>query len=79
MLILIVILLQMQVPRVAQYKQVYVLKKADVPINAENYRELLLYGIISPSPLTLLQLSSTVEQVIVKTSVAVSYFCYAVF
>ncbi|KAM9852522.1 dynein axonemal heavy chain 11 [Aulostomus maculatus] len=42
-------------------KQIYILKKRNVQINSENYRKLLLFGFLSPSPL--LQLSSTVEQV----------------
>ncbi len=80
------ILFLMQVPHVGQNKQSYILKKAVVPINAENYRELMLFGLLSPSPL--LQLSSTVEQVIVRSCIihlshnshavvyAVSCFCY---
>ncbi|XP_070822029.1 dynein axonemal heavy chain 11 [Chaetodon trifascialis] len=52
-----------EVPPVAQNKQIYILKKTVAPISAENYRELLLFGLLSPSPL--LQLSSTVEQVCV--------------
>lgn len=55
----------MQVPPVAQNQQIYVLKKRDVPISAENCRE-LQFGLLSPSPL--LQLSSTVEQVTVLAS-----------
>ncbi|XP_023280705.1 dynein heavy chain 11, axonemal-like [Seriola lalandi dorsalis] len=51
------------VPSVAQNKKIYFLKKRVDPINSENYRELLLYGLLSPSPL--LQLSSTIEQVCV--------------
>lgn len=54
----------MQVPHVAHNKQIYILKKMAVPINAENYRELLLFGLMSSSPL--LQFSSTVEQVTVS-------------
>ncbi|KAM8734967.1 dynein axonemal heavy chain 11 [Acanthopagrus schlegelii] len=50
-----------EVTPVAQNRQVYILKKAVVSINAENYRELLLFGLLSPSPLQ--QLSNTVEQV----------------
>ncbi|XP_071372237.1 dynein axonemal heavy chain 11 isoform X2 [Centroberyx affinis] len=42
-------------------KEVYVLKKRVVPLNSENCRELLLFGLLSPSPLP--QLSNTVEQV----------------
>ncbi|KAM9352911.1 dynein axonemal heavy chain 11 [Symphorus nematophorus] len=52
-----------EVPPIGQNKPIYILKKTLVPINAENYRELLLFGLLSPS--TLLQLSSTVEQVCV--------------
>ncbi|XP_056236518.1 dynein axonemal heavy chain 11 isoform X2 [Seriola aureovittata] len=52
-----------EVPSVAQNKKIYFLKKRVDPINSENYRELLLYGLLSPSPL--LQLSSTIEQVCV--------------
>lgn len=57
----------MQVTHVAQNKQIYIIKKRVVPVNSENYRELLLFGLLSPSPL--LQLSSTVEQVIVIPSI----------
>ncbi|XP_074510014.1 dynein axonemal heavy chain 11 [Sebastes fasciatus] len=53
-----------EIPSVAQDKHIYILKKRVVPINSENCRELLLFGLQSPSPL-LLQLSSTVEQVCV--------------
>lgn len=53
----------MQISPVAQNKTMYFLKKRAHPINSENYREQLLFGLLSPSPL--LQLSSTVEQVIV--------------
>lgn len=53
----------MQVSSVAHNKQIYILKKTVVPVNAENYRELLLFGLLSASPV--LQLSSTVEQVTV--------------
>ncbi|KAG7242136.1 hypothetical protein INR49_024182, partial [Caranx melampygus] len=52
-----------EVPPAAQNKTIYFLKKCGHPINSENYRELLLFGLLSPSPL--LQLSSTVEQVCV--------------
>ncbi|XP_034410206.1 dynein heavy chain 11, axonemal [Cyclopterus lumpus] len=52
-----------EVPPVTQNKQIYILKKRVVPVTAENYRELLLFGLQSSSPL--LQLSSTVEQVCV--------------
>ncbi|XP_032374898.1 dynein heavy chain 11, axonemal isoform X1 [Etheostoma spectabile] len=52
-----------EVPPVSQNKQVYILKKRVVPVNSENYKELLLFGFLSPSPL--LQLSSIVEQVCV--------------
>ncbi|TKS81941.1 Dynein heavy chain 17, axonemal [Collichthys lucidus] len=48
-----------EAPSVAQDKQIYMLKKTVIPINAENYRELLLFGFLSPSPL--LQLSSTIR------------------
>ncbi|KAI3360460.1 hypothetical protein L3Q82_002355 [Scortum barcoo] len=52
-----------EVPPVAQNKHIYILKKTVVPISAENCREHLLFGLLSPS--ALLQLSSTVEQVCV--------------
>ncbi|XP_028435224.1 dynein heavy chain 11, axonemal isoform X2 [Perca flavescens] len=52
-----------EVPPVSQNKHIYILKKRVVLVNSENYRELLLFGLLSPSPL--LQLSSTVEQVCV--------------
>ncbi|GAA6224990.1 dynein heavy chain 11, axonemal-like isoform X1 [Lates japonicus] len=52
-----------EAPSVAQNKEIYFLKKRVDAINSENYRELLLFGLLSPSPL--LQLSSTVEQVFV--------------
>lgn len=52
---------QMQVPPVAQNKQMYFLKKRADPVDCDNYRELLLCGLLSPS--LLLQLTSTVEQV----------------
>ncbi|XP_067457869.1 dynein axonemal heavy chain 11 isoform X1 [Thunnus thynnus] len=52
-----------EVPPLSRNKQIYILKKRVVPINSENYRELLLFGFLSPSPL--LQLSNTVEQVCV--------------
>ncbi|XP_071325394.1 dynein axonemal heavy chain 11 isoform X2 [Trachinotus anak] len=50
-----------EVAPVAQNKKIYFLKKRVDPINSENYRALLHFGLLSPSPL--LQLSSTVEQV----------------
>lgn len=53
----------MQVSHVAQSKHVYILKKKNVLINSENYKDVLLFGLVSPPPL--LQLSCTVEQVIV--------------
>uniref|UniRef100_A0A667Y5V4 Dynein axonemal heavy chain 11 n=1 Tax=Myripristis murdjan TaxID=586833 RepID=A0A667Y5V4_9TELE len=46
---------------VTQNKEVYILKKRLVPLNSENCRELLLFGLMSPSPLP--QVSHTVEQV----------------
>ncbi|XP_042345657.1 dynein axonemal heavy chain 11 [Plectropomus leopardus] len=52
-----------EVPHVAQNKHIYIIKKRAVPSSSENYRDLLLFGLLSPSPL--LQLSSTVEQVCV--------------
>lgn len=64
---------EMQAPPVAQNKQIYILKKTVIPINAENYRELLLFGFLSPSPL--LQLSSTIEQVIVISSTCYMLLC----
>lgn len=56
----------MQAPPVAQNKEIYFLKKRVDAINSENYKEFLLFGLLSPSPL--LQLSSTIEQVTVKPS-----------
>lgn len=56
-------LFQMQVPPTAQNKIIYFLKKRCDPIDSDNYRGLLLFGLLSPSPL--LQLASTVEQVTV--------------
>ncbi|XP_069552287.1 dynein axonemal heavy chain 11 [Brachyistius frenatus] len=50
-----------EVPDAAQSKQIYILKKRVVPVNSENFRELLLFGLLSPPPL--LQLSCTVEKV----------------
>ncbi|XP_030250577.1 dynein heavy chain 11, axonemal isoform X3 [Sparus aurata] len=50
-----------EVTPVAQNKHIYILKKEVVSINAENYRALLLFGLLSSSPLQ--QLSNTVEQV----------------
>ncbi|XP_035799351.2 dynein axonemal heavy chain 11 [Amphiprion ocellaris] len=50
-----------EVPPVAQNKQIYILKSRVVPITSENYRELLLFGDLSPAPL--LQMSCTIEQV----------------
>lgn len=61
------ILLLTQVPSTAHNDQIYILKKSPVPINAENFRDLLLFGRLSPSPL--LQLSSTVKQVTITTSI----------
>lgn len=61
------ILFLMQASSVARNKQIYILKKTVVPINAENYRELLLFGLLSASPV--LQLSSTIEQVTVIPSI----------
>lgn len=58
------IVFQIQVSNGAENKQIYTLKKRDVPINSENYKDLMLFGLLSPSPL--LQLSCTVEQVILK-------------
>ncbi|XP_047455882.1 dynein axonemal heavy chain 11 [Mugil cephalus] len=52
-----------EAPHVAQNKNLYILKKKGVAINSENYRELLLFGLLSPPPF--LQLSCTVEQVCV--------------
>uniref|UniRef100_UPI0037E727D7 dynein axonemal heavy chain 11 n=1 Tax=Semicossyphus pulcher TaxID=241346 RepID=UPI0037E727D7 len=52
-----------EVPTVAQNKQIYILKKTNVAVTAENYKEHLLFGLLSPSLLR--QLSSTVEQVCV--------------
>ncbi|CAB1446422.1 unnamed protein product, partial [Pleuronectes platessa] len=46
-----------------QNKKIYFLKKRCEPVSCENYRELLLFGLLSPSPL--LQLSTIVEQVCV--------------
>nr|XP_019948992.1 PREDICTED: dynein heavy chain 11, axonemal [Paralichthys olivaceus] len=46
-----------------QNKKIYFLKKRCDPVSCENYRELLLFGLLSPSPL--LQLSTIVEQVCV--------------
>ncbi|KAI9536522.1 hypothetical protein NQZ68_032317 [Dissostichus eleginoides] len=48
------------VPAGAQNRHIYILKKRVAPITSDNCRELLLFGLQSPSPL--LQLSSTVEQ-----------------
>ncbi|KAM4600952.1 dynein axonemal heavy chain 11 [Polymixia lowei] len=50
-------------PPAAQTKEVYVLKKRAVPLSSDNCRELLLFGLLSPSPLP--QLSNTIEQVCV--------------
>ncbi|KAM3614782.1 uncharacterized protein V6R79_018954 [Siganus canaliculatus] len=50
-----------EVSHVTQTMQIHVRKKTAVSVHAENYREHLLFGLLSPSPL--LQLSSTVEQV----------------
>uniref|UniRef100_A0A7N8XYV6 Dynein axonemal heavy chain 11 n=1 Tax=Mastacembelus armatus TaxID=205130 RepID=A0A7N8XYV6_9TELE len=44
-------------------KQIYILKKRADPVDPDNYRELLVFGLLSASPL--LQLSSTIEQVCV--------------
>ncbi|XP_061771898.1 dynein axonemal heavy chain 11 [Nerophis ophidion] len=52
-----------KVPLTAKSNHIYTIKKRDVPITPENYRELLLFGVLSPSPL--LQLSITVEQICV--------------
>ncbi|KAL6109087.1 dnah11 [Pungitius sinensis] len=54
-----------EVPLDTQNKQIYILKKRIVPVISENYRELLLFGLQSPSSQLTLQLSSTVEQVCV--------------
>ncbi|XP_034084207.1 dynein heavy chain 11, axonemal [Gymnodraco acuticeps] len=51
------------VPAGAQNRHIYILKKRVALITSDNCRELLLFGLQSPSPL--LQLSSTVEQVCV--------------
>ncbi|KAM9310019.1 dynein axonemal heavy chain 11 [Pholidichthys leucotaenia] len=50
-----------EVPDFGQNNQIYVLKKRDVHVDVENFRELLLLGLLSPSPL--LQLSCTLKQV----------------
>ncbi|KAM3873375.1 dynein axonemal heavy chain 11 [Diretmus argenteus] len=50
-------------PTATKNKDVYILKKRVVPLSPENCRELLLFGLLSPSPLP--QLSNTVEQVCV--------------
>ncbi|XP_028983813.1 dynein axonemal heavy chain 11 isoform X2 [Betta splendens] len=52
-----------EVPRAAQNKQIYILKKRNGPISSHNYRELLLFGLQSPSPV--LQVTTTVQQVCV--------------
>lgn len=54
----------MQVPAAAQDKSIYVIKKRAGRIHGENYTDLLLFGVLSPSPL--LQLWSTMEQVMVE-------------
>lgn len=43
------------------HKQIYILKRTAVPVSAENCQELLLFGLLSSSPLV--QLSATVKQV----------------
>ncbi|XP_054638441.1 dynein axonemal heavy chain 11 isoform X2 [Dunckerocampus dactyliophorus] len=50
-------------PLTAKSNHIYTIKKRAVPINSENYRELLLFGVLSPLPL--LQLSIAVEQICV--------------
>ncbi|XP_060906749.1 dynein axonemal heavy chain 11 [Labrus mixtus] len=50
-----------EVPTVAQNKQIYILKKTVATVTPENFRQLLVFGLLSPS--LLLQLTCTVEQV----------------
>nr|XP_029133801.1 dynein heavy chain 11, axonemal-like [Labrus bergylta] len=50
-----------EVPTVAQNKQIYILKKTVAAVTPENFRQLLVFGLLSPS--LLLQLTCTVEQV----------------
>ncbi|KAM6995333.1 dynein axonemal heavy chain 11 [Tautogolabrus adspersus] len=50
-----------EAPTVAQNKQIYIMKKTVVTVTAENFRQLLLFGLLSPS--LPLQLIRTVEQV----------------
>ncbi|XP_076016721.1 dynein axonemal heavy chain 11 [Genypterus blacodes] len=53
----------LQVISAAKTKQAYVLKSRAVPIHSENYRDLLSFGLLCPSPLT--QLSNIVKQICV--------------
>ncbi|KAM4735000.1 dynein axonemal heavy chain 11 [Anableps anableps] len=48
-------------PVAAQSRQIYILKKRTAAINNENYRRLLNFGLLSPSPLQ--QLSDAIQQV----------------
>ncbi|XP_008430693.1 dynein heavy chain 11, axonemal isoform X2 [Poecilia reticulata] len=48
-------------PVAAQSRQIYILKKRPASIDAENYRRLLNFGLLSSSPL--LQLSGAIQQV----------------
>ncbi|XP_030605544.1 dynein heavy chain 11, axonemal [Archocentrus centrarchus] len=53
-----------EVPSNAKNEQIYILKKRADPITTENCRELLLFGLMAPSPL--LQLSCAVKQICVS-------------
>ncbi|XP_061632559.1 dynein axonemal heavy chain 11 isoform X3 [Phyllopteryx taeniolatus] len=50
-----------ETPSVARNRLIYTTKKRADPVNSENYRELLLFGVLAPCPL--LQLSIIVEQI----------------
>lgn len=60
------------------HKQIYILKRTSVPVSAENYRDLLLFGFLSSSPLV--QLSTTVKQVnlALVLHVVIYWFCIKV-
>ncbi|RVE62582.1 hypothetical protein OJAV_G00158270 [Oryzias javanicus] len=50
-----------QAPSAVKNNHIYIQKKINVPVNNENYRDILLYGVLFSQPL--LQLSNTVEKI----------------
>uniref|UniRef100_A0A3B3DUZ5 Uncharacterized protein n=1 Tax=Oryzias melastigma TaxID=30732 RepID=A0A3B3DUZ5_ORYME len=59
----LVLIFYLQAQSGVKSNQIYIQKKTNVPINNENYRDILLYGVLFSQPL--LQLSNTVEKITV--------------